>query len=121
VNAEAGSRSRRPKGRPKGREPRMGGVTYRHCGYLADARVWKLNDASLPRCPVGHGNGSLDRACPGVGGRGVATRCCWTIRLGRGTAFLRLCGVPKRKVGQGKDRGLPGSLDRTTPNLMPLH
>src|SRR6202046_3388314 len=61
---------RKPKQTPEGREPRMG---ERHASslpdILADARVWKLKDASAaPARPVwSTGNSALDARLPGGG------------------------------------------------------
>src|SRR5258708_25919283 len=93
-----------PAGAPEGREPRMG---ERHLSsladILADARVWKLKDASAaPARPVwSTGLSSLDARLPGGG---------WP------TASLIEVLLDETGLGEGQLwLPAPGACQRTTP------
>jgi len=123
-------RSRKPKptpvGAPEGREAQDGRARQLSslADILADARVWKLKDASAaPTRPVwSTGKSSLDARLPGVGGRRRrSSRYCWTIPAWVRCSFFLPRWWSASASGQGKTEAPWLSGLHRLMNPMPLH
>src|SRR5258708_26656052 len=98
---------RMPKPTPEGRPPRMGERQLSSLAdILADARVWKLKDASAaPTRPVwSTGKSSLDARLPGGGWPTASLIEVLLDRtgLGEGQLFLPALWACQPQAGRGK-------------------